>query len=185
MTRYLLCVSLVLVPCALVRAQTAPPQPPAVEQPARRAQAQVLVAQVSRAGYYGLRDPAERVAIEKLRALGEDAAPALRAMLVKGLLERRQGWIQVYRPLYIFQGMGKAPLPALPQIISALEDEHSINVVAAARVLGQIGPEARQAFPALQAAWKRFQEQSGGATRELAAAMKAIDPDAAMKAGVM
>ena len=46
------------------------------------------------------RDPEEKAAIAKLRTMSALAAPAVAELLVEGHANRKQGWIQVYRPLY-------------------------------------------------------------------------------------
>ena len=155
------------------------------EARARQARAAELLKQVKAVGFYGMRDPGPKLVIEEVRGMGKDAAPAVAEMLATGLKERKRGWIEVYRPLYVFQGMGKESLVALPDLIRALEDDHPVNIGQAAKVLQEIGPAARKAFPALLAAWKAGQRKEWNAMKPLAAAMKAIDPQAAAAAGVV
>lgn len=154
--------------------------PPTSEQE----EIQKLVNVVKHAGYYGLRDPQEREAIASLRRQGERAMPAIASMLTEGLRQRKDGWIQVYRPLYILKGFGPAGKAALPDVIKALDDEHLINVGAAAEVLKDIGPGAREAVPALLRTWERSQASSQYTRKALAEAIKALDADAAAKLGI-
>jgi putative heme-binding domain-containing protein len=144
-----------------------------------------LVEFLSHTGYYGLRDPKEREAVAKLQKLGEYAAAPVAAMLTDGLKNRGNGWIEVYRPLYILKGMGEHAKVALPDVIKSLDDEHGINVGAAADVLAAIGPAAKDALPALLKAWGKSEKSSGYTCTALAAALQKIDPEAAEKAGIM
>jgi hypothetical protein len=143
-----------------------------------------LIAQVEHAGYYGLQDPQEKQAIARLQAMPERAAPAVAAMLADGLRRRKSGWIEVNRPLHILNGMGAAGAVALGDVIRALDDEHPINVGAAALVLAGIGPKARPAVPALLRAWERRKDSSKFAEGAVAKAIRSLDPDAARKAGI-
>ena len=147
----------------------------------RQKEARELLATVKNAGFYGLRDPKEKVAIAELQKLGADAAPAVAAMLTDGLKTRKDGWIQVYRPLYILQGLGEHAKVALPDIIKALDDDHPINVTAAARVLEKIGPAAKDALPKLETIWG---SETAKSKEEAGKAIKAIDPKAAEKLGI-
>jgi HEAT repeat protein len=142
-----------------------------------------LVDFVRHKGYYALADTKEKEAIAKLRMMAEEAAPVVARMLTEGLKNRESGWIEVYRPLYILEGMGEHAKVALPDIIKALDDKHLINVGQAARVLGQIGPSAMDAVAKLQQVWEKPMQSES--TRKLAAdAIKKIDPKTAEKLGI-
>jgi hypothetical protein len=149
---------------------------------ANRREAKELLATVRDAGFYALRDPKEKDAIAKLQKLGPDAAPAVAGMLAEGLKARKNGWIQVYRPLYILKGLGKDAAPALPDVIKALDDEHPINVNAAAQVLAGIGPAGKGALAKLEHLWAA---RSGDAEDVvLGRAIQAIDPKTAERLGI-
>lgn len=150
---------------------------------ARASEVRELLNLVKNKGFYALRDPKEKEAIAKLQKMAEDAAPVVAEMLTEGLKNRKKGWIQVYRPLYILEGMGEHAKAALPDVIKALDDEHLINVGEAATVLGQIGPAAKEAVVKLQKIWEK-QEQREGTKRLAADALKKIDPKAAEKLGI-
>jgi hypothetical protein len=134
-------------------------------------------------GYYSLRDPKEKEAIARLHALSEQAAPALAGMLAEGLANRKAGWIEVYRPLFILDGMGLHAQAALADIIRALDDQHPINVHAAAKILARIGPPAKDALPKLQRVWESPTSKEG-TKQAMASAIKSIDPEAANKLGI-
>jgi hypothetical protein len=98
-----------------------------------------------------------------------------------------------FPPATTASAVGPAPLTAtpaapvpLPDVIKALEDQHGINVGAAAEVLTVIGPDAKEAVPALLKAWEKTTVRAGAQFRNTAVgkALKAIDPEAAAKAGV-
>ena len=147
-----------------------------------------LVAFLNNTGVDALKDPKERAAIEKLQKMSEHAAPAIATMLADGHKNRKepQGWIQVYRPLYILKGMGEHAKVALPDVIKALDDPYGVIAGAAAEVLGNIGPAAKGSVPDLLRVWEKSRKIPGrpGATKALAGALKKIDPEAAEKAGI-
>ena len=149
-----------------------------------------LVASLNNTGVDALNDPKskERAAIEKLQKMSEHAAPAIATMLADGHKNRKepQGWIQVYRPLYILKGMGEHAKVALPDVIKALDDPYGVVAGAAAEVLGNMGPAAKGAVPDLLRVWEKSRKIPGrpGATKALADALKKIDPQAAEKAGI-
>ena len=149
-----------------------------------------LVASLNNAEVDALKDPKskERAAIEKLQKMSEHAAPAIATMLADGHKNRKepQGWIQVYRPLYILKGMGEHAKVALPDVIKALDDPYGVVAGAAAEVVGNIGPAAKGAVPDLLRVWEKSRKIPGrpGATKALADALKKIDPQAAEKAGI-
>ena len=89
---------------------------------------------------------------------------------------------KVYRPLYIMEGLGEHAKVAVPDIIKALDDAHPINVMAASRVLGKIGPAAKDALPKLEKVWADQAKDS--AKKVVGDAIKAIDPKAAEKLGI-
>ena len=149
---------------------------------AKRREARELLATVKGEGFYRLRDPKPREVVAKIQALGADAAPAVAELLAEGLKKRDDGWIQVYRPLYILEGLGEHAKLALPDIVKALDDEHPINVSQASRVLAKIGPGAKAALPKLEAIWTA--EPKSLAKDEAGKAITAIDPKAAEKLGV-
>jgi hypothetical protein len=182
MTRYVIAaIGLTVVSAGLAHADD-PSTTKKADDPKLREEMRRLVGVVQNAGYYGLRDPKEKQAVETLRKHPEYAAPLIAQMLSAGLQTRSSGWIQVYRPLYIMRGMGPAAKVALPDIIKALDDQHFINVVAAAELLLEIGPEARDAVPALIRA--RDRAKVDRAKNSLAAVIKKLDPEAAAKAGI-
>lgn len=147
-----------------------------------RREADKHLAVVKNAGYYGLGDRNEKAAIAALHKLGADAVPAVAQVLADGLKNRKNGWIQVYRPLYILRGFGKDAKAALPDVITALDDEHPINVSAAAKVLEAIGPAAKDALPKLEKVWAaRTKDKPATAVGR---AIRAIDPKAAERLGV-
>ena len=149
-----------------------------------------LVASLNNTGVDALQDPKskERAAIEKLQKMSEHAAPAIATMLADGHKNRKEpnGWIQVYRPLYILKGMGEHAKVALPDVIKALDDQYGVVAGAAAEVLGNIGPAAKGAVPDLLRVWEKSRKIPGrpGATKALADALKKLDPEAAEKAGI-
>jgi len=149
-----------------------------------------LVASLNNTEVDALRDPKskERAAIEKLQKMSEHAAPAIATMLADGHKNRREpkGWIQVYRPLYILKGMGEHAKVALPDVIKALDDGYGPVAGAAAEVLGNLGPAAKDAVPDLLRVWVKSKKIPGrvGSTKALADALKKLDPEAAEKAGI-
>jgi hypothetical protein len=142
------------------------------------------------AGFYGLRDPEEAKAVAELRKHPAQAAPELARMLAEGHQNRKRGWIEVYRPMYIMEGMGRELKVAVPEIAKALDDAHGINVGQAAELLTEIGPDAKEAMPALKKAWDKVEASTLDASRKtlqknmLAKAMLAVDAEAAKAAGV-
>jgi hypothetical protein len=132
------------------------------------------------------KDPKDRAAIEKLQKMSEHAAPAIAAMLADGHKNRKEGWLHLYRPLYILKGMGEHAKVALPDVIKALDDQYGVIARAAAEVLGNVGPAAKGAVPDLLRVWEKSRKIPGrpGATKALADAIKKIDPEAAQKAGI-
>src|SRR5262249_39639600 len=86
---------------------------------------------------------------EKLQKMSEHAAPAIGAMLAEGHKNRKEGYLHVYRPLYILKGMGVDAKVALPDVIKALDDRYGPVARAAAEVLGNLGPAAKGAVPEL------------------------------------
>ena len=124
------------------------------------------------------------------RPAGTQVAPELAKLLAQGHENRKQGWIQVYRPMYIMTGMGLALKVAVPEISKALSDQHFINVNQAAVLLAEIGPDAKSALPELKKAWDTVEASNDDAGRKLkmknvlAKAMIAIDAEAAKQAGV-
>ena len=168
-----------------------PPQPVVGKvAPLTDLQLQEYVVLLRGAGYYGLRDQEEAKAIAELRKHPEQAAPELVKMLADGHGNRGRGWIEVYRPMYIMQGMGPALKVAVPKIAEALSDEHGINVGKAAELLAEIGPDAKEAMPALLKAWEKVEAAKLDARRKqlqkntLAKAMLAVDSEAAKQAGI-
>lgn len=173
----------------LARAEE-PAKPAAAEAaPLSAEQLKQLLSLVDGAGFYGLRDPEEAKAIVELRKHPDQAAPELTKMLATGHQNRKRGWIEVYRPMYIMEGMGSALKAAVPEIAKALNDDHGINVGQAAELLTEIGPDAKEAMPALMKAWEKAEASTLDARRKqlqknmLAKAMLTIDPEAAKQAG--
>jgi hypothetical protein len=99
---------------------------------------------------------------------------------------RKEGYLHVYRPLYILKGMGEHAKVALPDVTKALDDKYGAVTKAATEVLENLGPTAKSAVPELVRVWEKSKKISGrpGATKALADALKKIDPDAAEKAGI-
>jgi hypothetical protein len=161
-----------------------PPSAGAADRAARQDEVRRLMRVVRDQGFYGLRDPKPARAVEALRRYADDDAPAVAALLVEGLKNRGRGWIEVYRPLYLLKGMGPAGKVALPDVVKALDDQHPINVGAAAEVLADIGPAAKEAVPALTRAWERSKTAPRSAQDSLAAALKKLDPEAAARVGI-
>lgn len=151
---------------------------------APRRSARELVTFLDHRGFYALRDPDAKDAIVELRAVPQEAAALLTELLDRGLRERDRGWIEVYRPLFLLKQVGPHAKAALPGIVKALDDGHSANVGAAAEVLAGIGPEARDAGPALEKAWSKASKGSDYQKNWLRKALKAVDPEAARRAGV-
>ena len=150
---------------------------------ARAGEIRELVEFLSRKGFYALRDPQEKEAIAKLKAMSEQAAPAIAEMLTEGLKNRERGWIEVYRPLFILESMGPSAKVALADISKALEDEHQANVTAAARVLERIGPAAKNHLPSLRRVWEspNLRDSTKQAVER---AIKNINPESAEKLGI-
>jgi hypothetical protein len=149
-----------------------------------------LVASLNNTEVDALKDPKskERAAIEKLQKMSEHAAPAIATMLADGHKNRKEpkGWVQVYRPLYILKGMGEHAKVALPDVIKALDDGYGPVAGAAAEVLGNMGPAAKDAVPDLLRVWEKSRKIAGrpGATKALADALKKLDPELAAQAGI-
>lgn len=154
-----------------------------VEQDAKTAEVRSLLDEIRNKGLYDLRGPKEKEAIEKLQKMGKDSAPFIGEMLADGLRNRQKGWFEVYRPLYLFDGMGEPAKVALPDIIKSLDDEHPTVVARAVSVLGAIGPAAKEASPKLQKLWAK-PEQKDRMKQAIADALKKIDPPAAEKLGI-
>ena len=117
---------------------------------------------------------------------GRASAPAIATMLADGHKHRKEGWLHVYRPLYILKGMGEHAKVALPDVIKALDDQYGAVAKVAAEVLENLGPAAKGAVPDLLRVWEKSRKIPGrpGATKALAAAIQKIDPEAAEKAGI-
>lgn len=132
------------------------------------------------------KDPKDRAAIEKLQKMSEHAAPAVAAMLAEGHEKRKEGSLHLSRPLYILRGMGEHAKVAMPEVIKALDDPYGGVAKAAAEVLGNLGPAAKDAVPDLLRVWEKSRKIPGrpGATKALADALKKIDPEAAENAGI-
>jgi hypothetical protein len=154
------------------------------DSPLSEQKLQELFDLVGKSGFYGLRDAEEAAAVAMLRRHPEQAAPKLAKMLATGHEHRKGGWIEVYRPLYIMQGMPSAIRLSLPDVIKALNDEHPVNVNRATVLLAELGPEAKAAVPALLEAWQKAKDRPRRGKEPIAAALKAIDPDAAREAHV-
>ncbi len=109
---------------------------------------------------------AAAVALGQIGPDAKDAVPALRAALGPGLLGQNSA-----------RALGRIGPHGMPALIDALKNgsEH------AALALGEIGPDAREAVPALLAAIKSGQED---VSRSAAEALRKIDPEAARRAGV-
>jgi hypothetical protein len=160
-------------------------EPPAQDDVAKdQAEIRRLIDFLKNKGYYGLRDPEERKAIERLRSYGERAVPAVAELLAEGHRNRPAGWIEVFRPLYLLKGFGPAGKSALTDVTRALDDEHPINVGMAAEVLQDIGRDAKDAVPALLQAWEKSKKSPESTRTKLAAAIKQLDPEAATRAQI-
>jgi HEAT repeat protein len=77
----------------------------------------------------------------------------------------------------------KGPL-VIPALIKALADDNELICWIAADYLGQIGPEARQAVPALQHALRRPFKMAL-IRKGVALALERIDPQAAAAGGLL
>jgi hypothetical protein len=132
------------------------------------------------------KDPKDKAAIEKLQKMSEQAAPAVAAMLAEGHKHRKEGYLHVYRPLYILKGMGEHAQVAMPDVIKALDDGYGVVAKVAAEVLENIGPAAKGAVPDLLRVWEKSRKIPGrpNATKALADAIRKLDPEAAEKAGI-
>jgi beta-lactamase regulating signal transducer with metallopeptidase domain/HEAT repeat protein len=88
--------------------------------------------------------------MDALWELGEDAVHALSQALRKGELDLDRGETHARRrwASYLLGQMGPAMTNAIPELITALEDERIISRFAAT-ALGHAGPPAREAVPAL------------------------------------
>jgi hypothetical protein len=181
---------LALLACGLVVQPARADEPVAEETALSAEQLQKHLDLVRGAGFYGLRDPEEAKAVAELRKHPAQAAPELAKMLATGHQNRKRGWIEVYRPMYIMEGMGPALKVAVPEIAKALDDAHGINVDQAAELLTEIGPEGKEALPALKKAWEKVEASTLDARRKmlqkntLVKAMLAVDPEAAKQAGI-
>lgn len=159
------------------------------QRAARDREIRELVASLNNFEFNGsnaVKDPKDRAAIEKLQQMSEHAAPTVAAMLAEGHKHRSEGYLPVYRPLYILKGMGEHAQVALPEVTKALDDRYGAVTKIAAEVLGNLGPAAQDAVPELLRVWEKSRKIPGrpGATKALADALKKIDPQAAEKAGI-
>jgi hypothetical protein len=118
-----------------------------------------LVDVISGADFEGLSESPAAGAIAALRRRGEFAAAFLAGLLRRSLASARSDWLAVHRPLRVLDGMGPAARPALPELIAALEIDPAVNALLAARVIGQIGSDARSARPALHRAAERWRDR--------------------------
>ena len=107
-------------------------------------------------------------------------------MLAEGHKNRKDGWLHVYRPLYILKGMGEHAKVAMPDVIKALDDPYGVVAKVAAEVMGNLGPAAKGAVPELVRVWEKSRKipRRPNATKALADALKKVDPEAAEKAGI-
>jgi HEAT repeat protein len=113
----------------------------------------------------GSAGPEARGAVPALRKALKDESPAVR--------------LNAAAALWRVTGDGKS---ALPVLVAALKREEPLPLrVQAARKLGEVGPAAKAAVPALLEAWR---DPDTSAQNFAAIALKAIDPEAAAKAGV-
>jgi hypothetical protein len=112
-------------------------------------------------------------AIRAIRQRGEFAAASLAVLLRRALVSIKPDWLAVHRPLRVLHGMGPAARPALPELVAALETDPPVNALLAARVIGQIGPGARSARPALRRAAERWRDR-GGVPRSITGALAEI-----------
>ncbi len=147
-------------------------------------QLQKLIDQVKGAGFYGLQDQKAAKAVAQLREHAEQSAPLLAKMLTEGLQHRKVGWIMVFRPMYILEGMGPAAKVALPGVLQALDDEHQINVGQAADLLVEMQADPQEAVPALLKALEKAKTQKRSAKRALSRALLKLDPQSAAQAGI-
>jgi hypothetical protein len=113
-------------------------------------------------------------AIRALRRRGESAAASLAVLLRRALVSATPDWLAVHRPLRVLHGMGPAARPALPELVAALETDPPVNALLAARVIGQIGPAAQSARPALRRAAERWRDR-GGVPKSITDALAEID----------
>jgi hypothetical protein len=97
---------------------------------------------IEHADFEDLRGVEVRHAIKQLRRIGRPAALALARELRLAQSEVPVDWYAVYRPLFVLESLGPMAAPAVFELIDALEDPHSGNVLLAGRAIGRIGPLA-------------------------------------------
>lgn len=117
-----------------------------------RCRADVTVPALARS----LKDPAWLVRCDTARALSRFGSEAEKAILpLSGALKDKDGLVRVAAALALWKIEGKTNrvVPVLIQTLKA-EDAASYAPAAAAEALGEIGPPARAAVPALSAALK-------------------------------
>jgi HEAT repeat protein len=133
-----------------------------------------------------LQDEIEVVRFHAAIALGElGYAPAARPSvptLIHAALWDEDPAVRVEAAMALWKIDRKGPL-VIPALIKALADDNELICWIAADYLGQIGPEARQAVPALQHALRRPFKISL-IRKGMALALERIDPQAAGTGGL-
>jgi HEAT repeat protein len=112
--------------------------------------------------------------------LGRHADPAIPILIHTALWDKDPA-VRVEAAVALWKIDRRGPL-VIPALIKALADDNELICWIAADCLGQIGPEARQAVPALQQALQR-PFKIGLIRRGVALALERIDPQAAAAGG--
>jgi HEAT repeat protein len=107
--------------------------------------------------------------------LGREAQPAVPVLIHTALWDEDPA-VRVEAAVALWKIDRKGPL-VIPALIKALADDNELICWIAADCLGQIGPEAQQAVPALQQALHR-PFKIGLIRRGIALALERIDPRA-------
>jgi HEAT repeat protein len=113
--------------------------------------------------------------------LGCGARPAVPALIHSALRDDDPA-VRLEAAMALWKIDRKGPL-VIPALIRALADDNELICWIAADCLGQIGPEAREAVPALQQALRR-PFKIGLIGKGVALALQRIDPQATAKAGL-
>ena len=131
-----------------------------------------------------LQDPHIQVRMMAAKALaGVDLAAASRAGIVPvviNILKDPDDQV-AYQAAELLGEMGKEPALAVPALIESLECTNSLVASTAARSLGRFRSQSDTIVPALS---KALRHPAGSVRHAASQALKALDPEAAAKAGV-